>query len=184
MSKGKFLLFIGLAVLILSIMTILTYQEHPAQNKNKIITIARKHLEKYVHNAFPRVDFFSMVKKIEVEEGECEANGYWQNFGQEKFCGFSTYAKCRVDSDCQKGGCSGEVCGGKKERIVTPCLYKECYDNFGYSCKCVDNKCQWVLSKYQCWIVKFYYPGPSQDSFVAVYVDKRTNKVIGGTQTR
>lgn len=92
-----------------------------------VTIIAREHLQKYVHNAFPNVDFFSMVKGVGVVGGECEANHYWERWGQ--------------------------------TTIESP-------------------------SKHQCWIVKFYYPGPAGGSHLAVYVDKNTNKVIGGTQTR
>ncbi|MBU1179247.1 hypothetical protein KKB69_02850, partial [Patescibacteria group bacterium] len=90
-------------------------------------SIAKEHLQKYVHNAFPNVDFFSMVKKVEVVEDECEANHYWKNWG--------------------------------KEPIKSP-------------------------SKHSCWIVKFYYPGHAEGSHLVVYVDKNTNEVIGGTQTK
>jgi len=90
-------------------------------------SIAKEHLQKYVHNAFPNVDFFSMVKKVEVVEDECEANHYWENWD--------------------------------KEPIKSP-------------------------SKHSCWIVKFYYPGPAEGSHLVVYVDKNTNEVIGGTQTK
>ena len=99
-------------------------EESPTQ---LVITVAKEHLQKYVHNAFPNVDFFSMVKKVEVVEGECEANKYWENWGQPP--------------------------------IESP-------------------------PKHQCWIVKFYYYGPAEGSHLVVYVDKNTNEVIGGTQTK
>jgi len=89
--------------------------------------IAKEHLSKYVHNAFPNVDFFSMVEKTEVVDGGCEANKYWENWD--------------------------------KETIKSP-------------------------SKHSCWIVKFYYPGLAKGSHLIVYVDKNTNEVIGGTQTK
>ena len=64
--------------------------------------------------------------------------------GVEKFCGWSTYAKCKTDADCNMGGCSGEVCEGKGEGIITPCVWRDCYSVPGYKCKCVDSRCQWA----------------------------------------
>ena len=112
-------------VLVLSLYN--NYKIKKQEEANPVITIAKDHLQKYVHNAFPNVDFFSMVEKIEVVEGECKANHYWENWGQPP--------------------------------IESP-------------------------SKHQCWIVKFYYRGYAKDSCLAVYVDKNTNEVIGGTQTK
>ncbi|MEM0202426.1 MAG: eight-cysteine-cluster domain-containing protein [Archaeoglobaceae archaeon] len=77
-------------------------------------------------------------ESIKLEKGEAiDAGG---------FCGFSTFAECKEDSDCKIGGCSGEVCMGVKEDIFTICIYRDCYDRikFNVSCKCVNNKCRWV----------------------------------------
>ena len=125
-SKEKLiLLFMATGILIFAIAV---HHQHGVQeNTNPIIIIAKEHLQKYVHNAFPNIDFFSMVKKVEIIKGECEANHYWENWGQPP--------------------------------IESP-------------------------SKYQCWIVKFYYPGSCEESYLAVYVDKNTNEVLGGTQTK
>ena len=114
-------------ILVLSFGLYNHYKILKQEEANPVITIAKEHLQKYVHNAFPNVDFFSMVKKVEVVEGECEANKYWENWGQPP--------------------------------IESP-------------------------PKHQCWIVKFYYPGPAKGSHLMVYVDKDTNEVIGGTQSR
>ncbi|RLJ05404.1 MAG: hypothetical protein DRP18_03150 [Candidatus Aenigmatarchaeota archaeon] len=181
-SKEKqTLLFMAAGILISAIAV--CHQHHIVQeNTNPVISIAKEHLQKYVHNAFPDVDFFSTVKKVEVVEGECEKNHYWENFGKEKFCGWSTYAKCKTDADCETGGCSGQVCEGKGEGTITTCEMRDCYNRQGYKCKCIDGKCQWSLLKQQCWIIKFYYHLP--EGYLAVYVDKNTNNVIGGTQTR
>ena len=125
-SKEKLTLLFMVAGILIS--TIAVHHQHVVQeNTNPVITIAKEHLQKYVYNAFPNVDFFSMVKKVEVVEGECEANHYWENWNQPP--------------------------------VESP-------------------------SKHQCWIVKFYYPGPAEGSYLAVYVDKSTNEVIGGTQTK
>ena len=61
----------------------------------------------------------------------------------EEFCGWSTYAKCKTDADCNMGGCSGEVCEGKGEGTITDCMWRDCYNVTGYECKCIDDKCQW-----------------------------------------
>ena len=127
--KTKKLIYILLisAVLIVLSFGFYHYRISKQDEANLAIIIAEEHLQKYVHNAFPNVDFLSIVEKIEVVEGECEANHYWKRWN--------------------------------KTPIESP-------------------------SKHQCWIVKFYYPGPAEDSHLAVYVDKDTNEVIGGTQTR
>jgi len=122
-SKEKQILLIMAVGILISAIAL----HHQKQEKAGIITIAKEHLQKYIHNAFPSVDFFSMVKKVKVVEGECKANHYWERWGQLP--------------------------------IESP-------------------------PKHQCWIVKFYYQGPAEDSHLAVYVNKKTKKVIGGTQTR
>lgn len=61
----------------------------------------------------------------------------------EEFCGWSTYAKCKTDADCNMGGCNGEVCEGKGEGTITNCQGRDCYYVAGYGCKCIDDKCQW-----------------------------------------
>ena len=125
-SKEKLtLLFMATGILIFAIAV--HHQQVVQQNTNPIIIIAKEHLQKYVHNAFSNIDFFSMVKKVEVVEGECKANHYWENWGQ-------------------------------------PAIES--------------------LPKHQCWIIKFYYHSPVEGSYLAVYVDKNTNEVIGGTQTK
>jgi len=77
---------------------------------------------------------------------ECEE---WAFFREEckplsNFCGWSTYAECKTGADCNMGGCSSEVCEGKGEGTITPCIWKDCYSVPGYKCKCVDNRCQWI----------------------------------------
>ena len=62
------------------------------------------------------------------------------------FCGQSTGGRCLTDSDCVQGGCSGEVCQSKdEESIITPCVFRECFDAEAYNrqCKCVNEQCQW-----------------------------------------
>ena len=35
------------------------------------------------------------------------------------FCGWSTGGECKADSDCMKGGCSGQVCQSKKKALLS-----------------------------------------------------------------
>ncbi len=61
------------------------------------------------------------------------------------FCGTSSLASCNLNSDCKTGGCSGQVCEGKNENLVTTCEWKDCYkeEDYGVACKCVSGKCKW-----------------------------------------
>lgn len=61
------------------------------------------------------------------------------------FCGSSTYAFCESDSDCKRTGCSGQICAGKDESMITACEWRDCYnaEAFGLTCRCVANACQW-----------------------------------------
>ncbi|MEM4472801.1 MAG: eight-cysteine-cluster domain-containing protein [Archaeoglobaceae archaeon] len=76
------------------------------------------------------IDLFGVTQKLEKSE----------------FCGVSTFTECRTDEDCRIGGCSGQVCMGVGDEIITSCEYRECYDHrkYGIICKCVNNMCQWV----------------------------------------
>ena len=65
---------------------------------------------------------------------------------EDDFCGFSTHGECSTDVDCFVSGCSGEVCQSiYEDEVVTPCIWKECYDAeaYGVSCGCVNGTCQW-----------------------------------------
>ncbi|AGK61785.1 hypothetical protein Asulf_01814 [Archaeoglobus sulfaticallidus PM70-1] len=69
----------------------------------------------------------------------------WKIEGQ--FCGRSTYGKCENDNDCVVDGCSSQICRSVyEEPVITTCEWKDCYDSlkYGYGCKCVNQKCQWV----------------------------------------
>lgn len=63
----------------------------------------------------------------------------------EEFCGSSTESYCESDKDCIETGCSGEICGNKKDSLIGTCQYKNCFENEKYNlnCKCIDNKCMW-----------------------------------------
>src|SRR3989338_7886534 len=60
------------------------------------------------------------------------------------FCGWSTNAGCAVDSDCNAGGCSGQVCEGNNEGTITTCEYRDCYnaDAYGVKCGCINEQCK------------------------------------------
>lgn len=63
------------------------------------------------------------------------------------FCGSSTYASCSDDGDCEVGGCSGQLCKGVGESMVTVCDVRDCYDSsrYGISCGCYNNQCAWKM---------------------------------------
>ncbi len=97
------------------------------------------------------------MSTVEIKNAEKDAKVVFVDFtGEEKelknlagaFCGWSTYASCKTDADCTVGGCSGQVCMGKGEDVVTTCEWKECYDakKYGMTCACVDGVCQWAQS--------------------------------------
>lgn len=69
------------------------------------------------------------------------------NSVQDEFCGSSTYETCASDSDCAKGGCSGQICERVSlEGLTTICDYKDCYNSAKYNklCGCEDFQCQWM----------------------------------------
>ncbi len=54
--------------------------------------------------------------------------------------------ECSLDSDCNIGGCSGQVCTTKEKArdMVTTCEYSPLYDCYRLtSCGCVSGKCSW-----------------------------------------
>ena len=65
---------------------------------------------------------------------------------EEEFCGTSTNASCETNQDCERGGCSGQVCEGKDEDTITTCEFRNCYNAYAYNltCQCKDNQCQWT----------------------------------------
>lgn len=63
------------------------------------------------------------------------------------FCGSSSYGSCSSDSDCLRGGCSGQYCQSKAEPgLITTCEYEDCYDAQSYNvqCGCINGQCQWA----------------------------------------
>lgn len=80
------------------------------------------------------------IKGCELVDDECE-----ELKEEESFCGSSTNASCQTNADCVAGGCSGQICQGKDEDMVTTCEWRDCYANeqYGLSCQCINNQCQW-----------------------------------------
>ena len=102
--------------------------------------------------------YHSLIEENKVEEVESldfveYIYPYKTREKTREFCGWSTYAKCKTDIDCNMGGCSGEVCEGKGEGTITDCEARDCYYVAGYECKCVDDKCQWlsIVEKISMW---------------------------------
>lgn len=63
------------------------------------------------------------------------------------FCGSSTYGRCNFDTDCIRGGCSGQICQSiYEEGIITTCEWRECYDSrkYGVECRCINKTCRWI----------------------------------------
>lgn len=97
------------------------------------------------------------MAEVEIKNADKNAKVVFVDYtGNEKtlknlhgeFCGWSTYAECKSDVDCTTGGCSGQVCMGVGEDVVTTCEWKDCFDakKFNMKCGCFENKCQWAQS--------------------------------------
>jgi len=53
-------------------------------------------------------------------------------------------AECTASSDCEIGGCSGEICNPAEQKMFTTCEYREEYSCYKLaSCGCVNGKCSW-----------------------------------------
>lgn len=61
------------------------------------------------------------------------------------FCGSSRMTPCGSSSQCNRGGCSLQVCKHVEESIVTVCDAQTCYNPglYGLTCGCFASKCQW-----------------------------------------
>ncbi len=58
--------------------------------------------------------------------------------------------ECASDSDCMRGGCSGQICGSRErvENLITTCEWMEVYGCYRMTdCGCVDGKCDWQENK-------------------------------------
>ena len=63
---------------------------------------------------------------------------------------------CNQDSDCFKGGCSGEICSSEPG-AVSVCIYKDAYECLRLTnCSCIEHKCQWQPNPAfnSCWAEK------------------------------
>ncbi|MFW5703142.1 MAG: hypothetical protein ACOCXP_04230 [Candidatus Dojkabacteria bacterium] len=78
------------------------------------------------------------VEEAEIQEISTDGEYY----------GESTFSSCNVDTDCNVGGCNGEICGAASETegAVSICLAPEepLPTDLGYTCGCVSNQCQWA----------------------------------------
>lgn len=62
---------------------------------------------------------------------------------EDLFCGASAWDACECDKDCDRVGCSLEVCANRG--WGTWCWYFDCFDPdlYGTSCRCVNGTCGW-----------------------------------------
>ncbi len=57
----------------------------------------------------------------------------------------ASQSDCAKDSECEVGGCSGQVCAKGGSRTITTCEYRPEYACYKLTeCACVENKCSWV----------------------------------------
>ena len=62
------------------------------------------------------------------------------------YYGHSTYGACSGDNDCRVAGCNTEICQSKNEQsTMSICSVpdRQTYSQAGYSCGCINKKCQW-----------------------------------------
>ncbi|HIH42853.1 TPA: eight-cysteine-cluster domain-containing protein [Candidatus Woesearchaeota archaeon] len=53
--------------------------------------------------------------------------------------------ECAKDSDCEVGGCSGQVCAKGGSRVITTCEYRAEYSCYKLTeCVCVESRCAWI----------------------------------------
>ncbi len=81
---------------------------------------------------------------------KCDIDG--NSYNQEnpvstpEYYGSSTKGACNIDSDCTVMGCNSEICGsGTDEPAVSVCVAptQPLPKDLGYSCRCVQQKCDW-----------------------------------------
>jgi|GEM_PF-5816088 len=66
---------------------------------------------------------------------------------EQEYYGSSLLGTCDCGCDCVTDGCNGEICRSKDDESVgTICSIpdKPLPADLGYSCTCVQNKCQWT----------------------------------------
>jgi eight-cysteine-cluster-containing protein len=67
---------------------------------------------------------------------------------RERVEGRETPGECVSDADCQKAGCSGEVCVAVPQAagMMTTCEIRPCYAALD-SCGCQEGLCRWTLKE-------------------------------------
>ncbi|MBI5036902.1 eight-cysteine-cluster domain-containing protein [Candidatus Micrarchaeota archaeon] len=75
--------------------------------------------------------------------------------------GLAEIRECEADSDCVRGGCSGQACHAKTEGSqITTCEFRpeySCYSEGG--CGCIEGKCAWSGETLKCVEEKNKPPG-------------------------
>ena len=65
---------------------------------------------------------------------------------KQEYYGSSTFGPCASNNDCFVNGCNSEICQSKsQESLVSICITpdKPTAKDLGYTCGCVEAKCQW-----------------------------------------
>ena len=61
-----------------------------------------------------------------------------------------TDIECTLDSDCERGGCSSQLClpKDKQTSVLTTCEFRPEYSCISLTnCSCAENKCKWEDNK-------------------------------------
>jgi eight-cysteine-cluster-containing protein len=64
----------------------------------------------------------------------------------DEYYGYSTFGYCKNNFDCFVSGCNREICQSKfEEARFSVCIIpnKPTPQQIGYSCVCLNNRCQW-----------------------------------------
>lgn len=84
-------------------------------------------------------DRFSNIEEYYAGTNPADANSY------PAFCGSSRMSPCTSSSQCNRGGCSFQICKHVEESIVSVCDARTCYEPsiYGLTCGCFSSRCQW-----------------------------------------
>ena len=92
------------------------------------------------------IQMYECIMDSECEEGESCVSNRCVSSGQGSSDQGNT--ECKSDSDCRKGGCSGQLCEPKSlPPRATNCEFLPEYECFKHTeCGCTDGKCAWAES--------------------------------------